>query len=163
MEKENGVSGSSSSKDLCFEASYSHSGAQEPGCYLHSTAPDTTNCAKLVHPHMHPQSRKSLKCNSVSLLPASILSGQITLLYCTHPALDPPDAKYFKWEQVGPYLQKLVKFRAWLCCSHSANHFKKDISNIALNLGICNCGNPKFSMVCEGKPLLVAMQLQLTP
>lgn len=35
--------------DLHFEASYSHSGVQEPGCYLHSTAIDITNSARPSH------------------------------------------------------------------------------------------------------------------
>lgn len=32
--------------DLRFEVCYSHTGVQEPGCYLHSTATDITNLAR---------------------------------------------------------------------------------------------------------------------
>lgn len=35
--------------DLHFEGSYSHTGVQEPGCYLHSTAIDIANPARPSH------------------------------------------------------------------------------------------------------------------
>lgn len=70
--------------DLYFEASYSHSGVQEPGWYLHSTAFDITLPDSVTQKH---------NVQFVSLLPASVLSGQVTLLHCTHPAPHPSAVK----------------------------------------------------------------------